>query len=123
MLDVNEPGREVTESSLEQDVYDRSVETPVVLVFHAEWCAPCRSLGPKLDKLAHDRPGAFSLARVNVDAEPALVKIFKVRTIPAVFGIRNRQVVDSFKGDLEQPELIDWLEGWIDRPFLAEQNS
>ena len=70
---------QVTSETFETDVLKKSQETPVLLDFYAEWCGPCKSLGPILERLAEEYAGAFVLAKVDSDAEQMLVTSMGVR--------------------------------------------
>jgi putative thioredoxin len=100
-------------------VIERSRSVPVVIDFWAPWCGPCLRLGPMLEKLAEDYEGKFVLAKINTESEPQLAAQFGVRSIPAVFGVRDGKAVDGFLG--VQPEAI--IKAWLDRllPTPAEQ--
>jgi len=93
---------DVTDATFERDVLDRSTQVPVVVDLWAEWCGPCRTLGPILEKVVEETGGAVALAKVDIDANPKVAASFAVQSIPAVFAISGRQVVDSFVGALPE---------------------
>ncbi len=89
---------DVTDETFETEVLDRSVDVPVVVDLWADWCGPCKTLGPILEKVVGETNGAMALAKVDVDANPRVSGAFRVQSSPAVFALRDRQVVDSFIG-------------------------
>jgi putative thioredoxin len=89
---------DVTDATFERDVLDRSVDVPVVVDLWAEWCGPCRTLGPIIERVVAETGGAVELAKVDVDHNPRVSASFAVQSIPAVFAISDRKVVDSFIG-------------------------
>ena len=100
---------DATAATFEADVLRRSVETPVLVDFWAEWCGPCKQLGPILEKLAGEYNGAFVLAKVDVDREQELGAAFQVRSIPTVFLVKGGQLVDGFPGVLPEGQLREFL--------------
>src|SRR5688572_14220070 len=93
---------DVTDSSFQTDVLDRSSATPVVVDLWAPWCGPCRTLGPILETVIGETDGQVVLAKVNVDENPQISQAFKVQGIPAVYALADGKVVDGFVG--AQPE-------------------
>jgi putative thioredoxin len=90
--------RTVTESDFEYEVIAYSNQTPVIVDFWAEWCQPCKTLTPILEKVAEEAQGAFRLAKVNVDDNPNLSLRFNVRSIPNVKAFRDGQLISEFLG-------------------------
>lgn len=109
---------EATDANFEQLVIERSRVLPVVVDFWAEWCQPCRLLAPLLEKLTNELAGQFVLVKVNVDQAPSAASAFGVQSIPAVYGLRDGQLVDYFVGVLPEPQLRTWLERLL--PTAAE---
>lgn len=106
----NELVYDVSEADFEARVVQRSYQVPVVIDFWAAWCAPCRALGPMLERAVKARGGAVELARVDVDQAPQLAAAFGVQGIPAVKAVMDGRLVDEFVG--AQPENV--VERFID---------
>ena len=85
---------EATAETFEAAVIERSRRTPVVLDFWAAWCQPCRRLGPLLESFANEFAGQFVLVKADVDQLPQQAAAFRVEGIPAVYALRDGQVVD-----------------------------
>ncbi len=100
---------EVNEANFEYEVLAYSQQMPVVVDFWAEWCAPCRTLGPMLERLVQEAQGSFRLAKVNVDENQNLALRYAVRSIPAVKAFRNGQMIAEFVGVQPEPRLRQFL--------------
>ena len=100
---------DVTDATFQRDVLDRSAEVPVVVDLWAEWCGPCRTLGPILERVVAETGGKVALAKVDIDSNPQVAATFQVQSIPAVFAISNSKVVDSFIGALPEPAVREFV--------------
>jgi putative thioredoxin len=101
---------DATDASFQTDVIDRSHTTPVVVDLWAEWCGPCKQLGPMLERAVAARGGDVVLAKVDTDANRGVAQAFRVQSIPAVFGIRDGQVVAQFVGVRPEAEIARFLD-------------
>ena len=100
---------DATTAGFEADVLARSLETPVLVDFWAEWCGPCKTLGPVLEKLAAEFNGGFVLAKVDTEAEQQIAAAFQIRSIPTVFLVKGGQIVDGFQGALPEAQVREFL--------------
>jgi len=120
---MNEWVKDVTDVTFDREVIEQSRRVPVVIDFWAPWCAPCRALGPVLERLAEEHAGAFVLARINVDENPQVSTAFGIRSIPAVKAVCGGEVVDEFVGALPEATLRQFLRGILpsESDGLAEE--
>ncbi len=101
---------DVTEATFQSEVLERSLQTPVVIDFWADWCGPCKQLSPVLEKLALEGGGSWVLAKIDVDANPRLAQAFRVQSIPMVFAVVGGQPVDAFTGVIPEAQLRQWID-------------
>ncbi|WP_073421731.1 tetratricopeptide repeat protein [Geodermatophilus nigrescens] len=95
---------DVTEATFQTEVLDRSFQVPVVLDLWAEWCGPCKQLSPVLERLTAEGGGSWVLAKVDVDANPALAQGLRVQGIPAVKAVWQGQLVAEFTGAIPEEQ-------------------
>ncbi len=114
---------DVDQSSFDRDVLERSSDVPVLVDFWAPWCAPCRTLGPILEKLVRETEGRFVLAKIDSDKNPELSREYGVRTIPSVKLFVDGEVEDEFSGALSESAVRQFLDRAIPSPLdrLAQQ--
>src|SRR5690242_7187946 len=110
MADTDPLVFDVTTADFERDVLQASRQRSVVVDFWAEWCGPCRMLGPILEKLVRARNGEVALAKGDVDREPQLAAAFGIEGIPAVIAFRGGQLVAEFVGALPERQLTEFLD-------------
>lgn len=101
---------EVTDQDFLQTVVEESKRRPVVVDLWATWCAPCRTLGPILEKVAEERGGEFLLAKLDVDANPYTAGQFGVQSIPTVVAFKDGKPVDGFVGAIPEPMVKEFID-------------
>ena len=97
---------DVTEATFATEVIERSKHVPVVVDFWAEWCAPCRQLGPVLERAVADRGGKIELVKVDTDSNQQLASAFSIQGIPAVKAFKDGSVASEFVG-VQPPAAIE----------------
>jgi putative thioredoxin len=124
MVDQQKPDSpwiiETTAETFDQDVFEKSHETLIVVDFWAEWCGPCRQLSPVLEGLARELEGKFILVKANTEEVPEAAGKFQVTGIPAVYAVMDGEVVDAFQGALPEEQIRGWLDSLATASTLAE---
>lgn len=101
---------DVTDATFETDVIEASHKAVVVVDLWAEWCGPCKSLGPILETVIAETDGKVVLAKVDVDSNPATSQAFQVQSIPAVYAMKDGKVLDGFVGAQGEPAVREFID-------------
>jgi putative thioredoxin len=104
---------DVTDATFESDVLNRSDQVPVVVDLWAEWCGPCKTLGPILEKVIDEMGGKVVLTKIDVDQNPQAAAAFRVQSIPAVYAVRDHQIVDGFIGAQGEAAVRQFVQGLL----------
>jgi thioredoxin 1 len=101
----------VDKNNFKADVLD--AEAPVVVDFWAEWCGPCKMIGPSLEEIATELAGKVKIAKLNIDENPELAAQFGVRSIPTLMIFKDGEVADMKVGALPKTALSHWINGAV----------
>ncbi|MGA1677368.1 MAG: thioredoxin family protein, partial [Pseudomonadales bacterium] len=114
---------DVTTANFEQEVILKSREVPILVDFWATWCAPCKALGPILEKLAAEYGGGFLLAKVDIDREQQLAGYFQIRSVPTVMLLKDGRIAGGFPGALPEGQVRRFLSEHGVEPRMAEPEA
>lgn len=103
--------KNLTDQNFEETILN--ADKPVIVDFWAEWCPPCKKLGPILEKVAEDYKDKVAIYKVNVDENPVLSQIFSIEVIPTVIFFKGNDAKSGFVGFREEEEVKKWIDNNI----------
>ena len=101
---------DVTDATFQTEVVERSMQSVVIVDLWAPWCGPCKTLSPIIETVVDGTNGKAVLAKVDIDENPAIAQAFRAQSIPAVYALKDGQVVDGFIGALPEHEVRQFVE-------------
>ena len=102
------PSKSISDDTFETDVLQS--EKPVLVDFWAEWCGPCKQIGPSLEELSYDKANELIVAKINIDENPMTPSKYGVRGIPTLLLFKDGQVASMKVGSLPKSQIYDWVD-------------
>ncbi len=100
--------KKVTDSSFDDDVLN--ADGTVLVDFWAEWCGPCKQIGPSLEEIAGEMEGQVTVAKINIDENPNVPNKYGVRGIPTLMLFKNGEVASTKVGAMPKGKIVEWIE-------------
>ena len=99
------------DSTFDQDI--KSSNIPVVVDFWAEWCGPCKQIGPILEEIAEEKKGTVRILKLNIDENPETPQKYSVQGIPTLMLFKEGKLIDRKIGSLPKSTLINWIDSFL----------
>lgn len=105
------------------DTFHQLLETDkgILIDFYADWCGPCKVLGPIIDELAEENEGRVEIVKVNTETNPKLSSLFKIKSIPTIAFIKDKKLIEVRNGLVPKPNLQEMIEDLIVFQFDEEE--
>jgi len=110
--------RTIQDADLEREVIHSDL--PVLIDFYADWCGPCKTMAPRLEKLAGDYAGALKVVKIDVDHNPMAVQMFRIQAMPTFVLVKDRQIVDVAQGAMDAGTLQQFVAPHVSKPAGPE---
>jgi thioredoxin 1 len=109
---ISNPAVEITEANYMDKVIN--TDKPVLLDFWAPWCGPCKVMGPIIDELADDYGDRAMIGKINTEQQQKLAAMYKIRSIPTLVVIKNKEIVEQYSGVVPKPNLEEIIKNYLD---------
>ena len=103
------PIEQIKDTDFQQDVIDDSNNQPVLVDFWAEWCGPCKALGPILENIATEFEGKIKVKKINIDENPSAPANYGIRSIPTIMIFKDGAVANTKIGLSSEADIKDWI--------------
>ena len=104
---------QTNDANFEKDVLTSSI--PTLVDFWAEWCGPCKQIGPILEEISEEKTNLIKIVKINIDENPSIPQKYGVRGIPTLMLFSNGELIDTKVGSLPKSSLNEWIDSSLDK--------